>query len=356
MKETLYRFTCSPLFEAVVGLLDKLQIRFEANSKTPMAFENLYSGMVSSPMPIALREVVSKIAETFLIGSVDEDTLNGNASSFELGKPVEGKYHTLVIFAVDIKKGESLTRSELATLTRGFNRMAPQLPVVIFIKNGDFLSLATCERSEYRRSGMEGEKLGKVSILRDINCADPHRGHIDILESLGDKAYPTFDELYKHWLEVFSNETLTKRFYRELQNWYFAALKVVRFPNDIYSTSDDTAYNSEATIRLITRLIFVWFLKQRNLIPGELFNPDYIGNKLLKQFNPIEPQGLFSETQRVSYYYRGILQNLFFATLNTPLTKEGKTELTERRFKTSRDQFDVNVLMRYRDLFKDPEL
>lgn len=356
MKTILHKFITEPLFDATESILSHLHIRFTAQSKTPLSFQELYADTISSSMPQALKDVVAKVNNTYLIGAIDEDTLEGRQSDFDFEKPLDGKYNTMIIFAVDIKQGCSLTRGELATLTRGFNRMALQLPVIVFIKKGDFLSLATCERSEYSRAGIVGEKLGKVSILRDINCAHPHRGHIDILESLGDKAYPTFDELYKHWLEVFSNETLTKRFYRELQNWYFAALKVVRFPNDISTTSDDTVYNSEATIRLITRLIFVWFLKQRNLIPGELFDPDFVGDKLLKEFNPIEPQGLFSETQRVSYYYRGILQNLFFATLNTPLTKEGKTELTERRFKTSRDQFDVNVLMRYRDLFKDPEL
>lgn len=356
MQNVLQKFITEPLFDATEAMLSHLHIRFTAQSKTPLSFQELYADTTSSPMPKVLREVVDKVNNTYLIGAVDEDTLEGRQSDFDIEKPLDGKYNTMIIFAVDIKQGCTLSRGELATLTRGFNRMAPQLPVILFVKNGDFLSLSTCERSEYRQDWREGEKLGKVSILRDIKCADPHRGHIDILEFLGDKVYPTFDELYKHWLEVLSNETLTKRFYRELQNWYFAALKVVRFPNDISTTSDDTAYNSEATIRLITRLIFVWFLKQRNLIPGELFDPDFVGNKLLKEFNPIEPQGLFSETQRVSYYYRGILQNLFFATLNTPLTKEGKTELTERRFKTSRDQFDVNVLMRYRDLFKDPEL
>lgn len=356
MKDILRKFTSESLFDASASLLDRFKINFTPQTKTPISFEALYHGATSSSMPKSLAEVVNKLANTCIIGSIDEDSLQGRQSAFELGKPIEGKYQTMLVFAVDVKQGETLTRTELAILTRGFNRMADSLPVIIFVKNGNHLSLATCERSQYTQQWREGEKLGKVSILRDINCVNPHRGHLDILELMSADGISTFDALYKKWLEVFSNETLTKRFYRELQNWYFAALKVVRFPNDISTTSDDTAYNSEATIRLITRLIFVWFLKQRKLIPGELFDPDFVGNKLLKEFNPLEPQGLFGETQRVSYYYRAILQNLFFATLNTPLTKEGKTELTERRFKTSRDQFDVNVLMRYRDLFKNPEL
>ncbi len=356
MKNILYKFVSDSLFDASASLLDHFKIKFTPQTRTPISFEELYSASTSTSMPKSLSEVVKKISKSYIIGSIDEESLQGRESSYELGKPIEGKLQTMLVFAADVKQGESLTRTELAALTRGFNRMSDSAPVILFIKNGNYLSLATCERSQYSQQWREGEKLGKVSILRDINCVQPHRGHRDILESMSADGISTFDALYKKWLEVFSNDTLTKRFYRELQNWYFAALKVVRFPNDISATSDDTAYNSEATIRLITRLIFVWFLKQRNLIPGELFDPDFVGNKLLKQFNPMEPQGLFSETQRVSYYYRGILQNLFFATLNSPLTKEGKSELTERRFKTSRDQYDVNILMRYRDLFKDPDL
>lgn len=41
--------------------------------------------------------------------------------------------------------------------------------------------------------------------------------------------------------------------------------------------------------------------------------------------------------------------------LNCPITKDGSTELTERRFKDNRSQFDDNKLMRYRDEFNDPD-
>ncbi|MDE5795156.1 MAG: hypothetical protein K2I08_10605, partial [Muribaculaceae bacterium] len=333
IKEALYSFTSSPLFDAVEELLEKLQIRFEANSKMPMAFEDLYSGMVSSPMPLALREVVSKIAETYLIGSVDEETLNGNASSFELGQPIEGKYHTMVIFAVDIKNGESLSRSELATLTRGFNRMAPELPVVVFIRNGKYLTLATCERSEYKQNWRQGEKLGKVSILRDINCEKPHRGHLDILTSLGDKAYYTYEDLHKHWLAVFSSELLTKKFYTELSEWYAWVIGSgkVKFPNDISTTEDDFKYNHEAVIRLITRLIFVWFLKQKHLIPKEFFDEKAIREYFIENFDPHSDNTLFYNPEE-SKYYRLILQNLFFAMLNRPIMDEESGEGENRRF------------------------
>jgi hypothetical protein len=67
--------------------------------------------------------------------------------------------------------------------------------------------------------------------------------------------------------ERFSVEVLTKAFYQELSDWYAWAVKIIRFPNKLDDKNDDDKYNAEAAIRLVTRLIFVWFLKQKQLIP-----------------------------------------------------------------------------------------
>lgn len=156
--------------------------------------------------------------------------------------------------------------------------------------------------------------------------------------------------------ERFSTEVLTKAFYQELSDWYAWAINIVKFPNDIDDDTDDTKYNTESVIRLITRLIFVWFLKQRKLVPDEFFDQDYISNKLLKDFNPHFQTGLFYEKSNESKYYKAILQNLFFAMLNSPITPEGKDTVSERRFKRDRGGFDNNKLMRYYDKFSNPDL
>lgn len=360
MKSVLHKFITEPLFDATEAMLSHLHIEFTAQSKTPLSFAELYSDTTSSPMPQALRQVADKVNSTYLIGAIDENSLEGRQSDFDIQKPLDGKYQTMLVFAVDINPGISLTRSELATLTRGFNRMASQLPVVVFIKNGDKLTLATCERSEYRQNWREGEKLGKVSILRDINCAHPHRGHIDILETLGDKAYPTFDELYKHWLDVFSSELLTKKFYTELSEWYAWVISSgeVKFPNDITTIEDDAKYNHEAVIRLITRLIFVWFLKQKKLIPEEFFNENSIRDYFIENFDPHSDDTLFYNPKE-SKYYRLILQNLFFAMLNRPIIDEETGNDENRRFVTNKrfhgisTDFNINNLLRYKSEFKE---
>lgn len=153
----------------------------------------------------------------------------------------------------------------------------------------------------------------------------------------------------------FSVEILTKEFYNELSDWYAWAIKIIRFPNALNDKTDDDKYNNESAIRLITRLIFVWFLKQRHLIPDEFFDEQYIANNPIEGFNPHAMVDLFSKSNE-SKYYKAILQNLFFAMLNSPITPEGSNELSERHFRKGRGDYDNNKLMRYESYFRNPQL
>ena len=358
MNTILKKFATEPLFDACAAMLSHLHISFNEVTRTPVSFEGLYPG----PLTKALNEITNKVEYTYFIGTVDEASLSGRAVRQDenevTAQASEGKYVGMMIFAVDIKPNQALTRTELATLTRGFNRIAAAQPVVLFIKQGNRLALATCERSEYTQQWRDGEKLGKVSLLRGINCLQPHRGHIDILESIGDKAYPTFEELYKHWMQVFSNELLTRKFYSELSDWYAWAVQVARFPNDLATTEDDEKFNHESCIRLITRLIFVWFLKQKHLIPEEFFDENYIREHFIENFDPHDRQSLYYNAEE-SKYYRLILQNLFFAMLNRPIVPEGKDTPNNRRFRVKGNyhgmnpDYAVNNLLRYEGDFKD---
>ena len=159
----------------------------------------------------------------------------------------------------------------------------------------------------------------------------------------------------KDLTERFSVEVLTKAFYQELSDWYAWAVKIIRFPNKLDDKNDDDKYNAEAAIRLVTRLIFVWFLKQKQLIPEEFFDEGYIRENLIEDFNPNTKVDLFYKSYE-SKYYKAILQNLFFAMLNSPITKEGDSELSERHFRSGRGDYDNNKLMRYETMFKNPQL
>lgn len=160
----------------------------------------------------------------------------------------------------------------------------------------------------------------------------------------------------KDLLERFSVEVLTKAFYNELSDWYAWAVKVIKFPNNINDRTDDDKFNHECAIRLITRLIFVWFLKQKKLVPDEFFDEVYIRENLLANFNPHTQVDLWNKSSE-SKYYKAILQNLFFAMLNSPITPEGKDDILERRFsKQNSNDHNNKKLMRYEGLFINPQL
>ena len=287
MKQALSIFTdnSQSLFESSIIFLSKLGIHCSTETGGPIPVSCFFD----NGMPQYLSEALENITNTYFIGVANNDSLSGSTTKDSLDDIAKlsqdrGKYDGMLIFACDAKHNVKISKLEVSSLTRAFNRIASENPVIFILRQDDYISLATCERID--NSNGTGDKLGKVRTLRNINCRKPHRGHIDILEMLREKSYTTFDELYNHWMEVFSNELLTKKFYSELSDWYAWAVKIVRFPNDIRTEKDDTIYNQESCIRLITRLIFVWFLKQKHLIPEEFFDEKYIHDNLISGFNP----------------------------------------------------------------------
>ncbi|WP_447637726.1 Eco57I restriction-modification methylase domain-containing protein [Flavobacterium microcysteis] len=137
--------------------------------------------------------------------------------------------------------------------------------------------------------------------------------------------------------EAFSVEKLTKEFYNDLFKWYQWTLTAevgITFPNDTATSDDDRVKLEEQMIRLITRLLFVWFIKQKHLVPDELFKTDKL-SEILKDFDP-------NNTADGSYY-NAILQNLFFATLNKAVI--------EREFAKLVDKRDIKTRYRYAEMF-----
>ena len=96
-------------------------------------------------------------------------------------------------------------------------------------------------------------------------------------------------------------------------------------------------------------------MKQKHLIPDEFFDEKYIADNLLNSFEPNAIVNLFGKSEE-SCYYKAILQNLFFAMLNSPITPEDKDTISERRFRNGRSDYDNNKLMRYESMFANPAL
>lgn len=145
---------------------------------------------------------------------------------------------------------------------------------------------------------------------------------------------------------AFSVEVLTKQFYNELFEWYGWAVSDdsgVYFPNNVTTATDDREDLETKIIRLITRIMFVWFIRQKNLVPAKLFDVSFL-KTILKDFDP--------QATDNGNYYNAILQNLFFATLNRAIVDEdGNT----RKFAYLKGQRDTKTLYRYAEMFSISE-
>ncbi len=144
---------------------------------------------------------------------------------------------------------------------------------------------------------------------------------------------------------AFSVEALTKQFYKDLFEWYQWAVDPesnITFPNNTSIEDDDRDDIETKVIRMITRIMFVWFIKQKDLVPHKLFDIDFL-TTVIKDFDP------YSKTN--GNFYNAILQNLFFGTLNRAIKDEdGNT----RKFATATKR-DIKTLYRYAELFSISE-
>ena len=140
---------------------------------------------------------------------------------------------------------------------------------------------------------------------------------------------------------AFSVEALTKQFYKDLYEWYQWAVDPtsgVYFPNNTSTEADDREDIETKIIRLITRIMFVWFIKQKELVPNKIFDVDFL-ETILKDFDP--------NSAVVGNYYNAILQNLFFGTLNRAIEDE---QGNKRKFATNVKK-DIKTLYRYAEMF-----
>ena len=265
------------------------------------------------------------------IVSFDQPRLGFKADSFD-----EGQQQSFMFFAVELKE-ETYARGQYAQFTREINKRLSQPTVVLFSTADHRLTLSFVHRREHKRDRRR-DVLGRVSLIREIVPADPHRAHLDILAELSlakcaswmdlNNRPHNFNGLLAAWLEKLDTEELNRKFYRELFDWFERAVEDARFPTTATITAE------QQVIRLITRILFVWFIKEKRLVSEEWFVQAEI-EKLLSNFGG-------------SDYYRAVLQNLFFATLNT--------EMDSRGFSTRREpSHRVFSRYRYKSLIRDLE-
>ena len=270
------------------------------------------------------------------IAASSQPTIAFDPASFD-----KAHQQSFVFFAVELKEA-TCTRGQYARFTREINKRLSQPTVVLFKTTEHLLTLAFVHRREHKRDP-ERDVLGKVSLIREINPVIPHRAHLDILAELSlakcvnwmglNNKPRNFDGLLAAWLDKLDTEELNRRFYGELFDWFEWAVEDAKFPSTVPA--------EQQVIRLITRILFVWFIKEKGLVREEWFVQAEMV-QLLSNFGG-------------SDYYRAVLQNLFFATLNTEMGVRGfstRREHSHRVFSRYRYKSLIHDLERFEGLMK----
>ena len=357
--EALASFQSSPLKEAATHLLNVLGYRSERSlsgtDSSPESFLDLFGSGHSFDRSKAL---VSEWKSADLLFQLTDQELSRESSLFTDTSVNSGLLKSYVFISIELR-GKDYARGKLSAITRQINRLFP-MPVMVLFRHQGLLTIAVINRRLHKLDESK-DVLGKVTLISDIDFARPHRGHLDILASLifsnlvhpQKKPITDFDTLHAAWERIFNIELLNERFYRELSNWYFWALPQVDFPADL--EPDAEKRRATGLIRMLTRLIFCWFLKEKEgLIPENLFHP----TELAKILKGADEGGFDPESETSSTYYQAILQNLFFATLNQRMGKNDKGNpyrafALDEGFPKNRSTYDVNNLYRYEALFRD---
>ena len=309
IKSTLQRFTDGNLAENARHLLNVLgyhsQRIMDLEPNTADRFAEHFDP--HNTMNRARGQLSEWESIDFLFQLTDEEIALRNQTTFGFeGSGIDiSVYQSYLFFALKLRNLD-YTRTQLSQITREINKLTP-MPAMVIFQHGQTLTLAVIDRRLHKRVESK-DVLEKVTLIKHINLRVPHRAHIDILFDLShrDHQFSNFNALHEAWKVALNTEELNKKFYRELFAWFEWAVSEAKFP----IKEERTLKPEQHIIRLITRMLFVWFIKEKGLIADELFNETLVAG-LLKDY----------DRDTGDFYYRAVLQNLFFATLNTEIEK-----------------------------------
>ena len=363
IQEAIKAFGSKSLSEAGINLFSTLgydtSLQAPLDNKTFAEFKEIYIESSANKERFSEeRAFCSEWKSIDILFQMTDDSFSQNGQLFD-SKVNPLNPQSYLCFSVELV-GSEWSKTKIAAITREINKLFA-IPIIIVFKYGEYITLAVINRRVNKKDS-ERDVLEKVTLIKDIVFANPHRAHIEILFDMAlenlNKTYEihNFETLHKAWSEVLDTQTLNKRFYSELSNWYFWAIKTVVYPgyemeadkNGLFKQEDKIReHNAKNLIRLLTRLLFVWFIKEKDLIPEELFDEKKI-RAIITKFSPDYSAEETSEAlEGRSIYYKAILQNLFFASLNA---EHGK-----RAFRIDGQNQNATSLMRYKRYHKDPE-
>ena len=341
IEDTLHQFTNGDLADNARALLKVLGYESGRTRRlSPNTAERFLEAFNQDPErrmnpDRALIEEWESVDFIFQLTKDEVPYIKESSENLRDAKYDESIYKSFLFFALKLR-GDQYSRTKLSQITREINKLDNK-PAMILFQHGEALTLAVIDR-RLNKQLPDKDVLLKTTLIKDINFANPHRAHIDILFDLsidelhGEHKFRNFDQLHEAWRQALDTEPLNRQFYQKLFKWFEWAVREAKFPDK----EKRNLKPEEHVIRLITRLLFVWFIKEKGLVSEELFDETKVG-RLLGDY----------DAETGNSYYRAVLQNLFFATLNT--------EIEKRRFSKGKSDHRNFSVYRYRDQMEDSD-
>ncbi|MDP3850823.1 MAG: hypothetical protein Q8Q59_09985 [Luteolibacter sp.] len=336
IKTALQDFNLKPLSKSALTIFSTLG--YTSNRTLPInTLESLREHLDPNGFIREENAHISLWKSVHLIFQLTENDLKPSARGqgilFSEPEPIDEKIiKSYIFFALDLHSrpdGQPHTRETYGDITRALNRLVPQ-PVLVLFREDARLSISVINRRRNLRDGTR-DVLTRVSLIRDIDVHSPHRAHLDLLQRFSlaslsaESAIHTFNDLDTAWQKILSVEELKNSFYKSLAAWFRWArqeIHLAQLPDQTPDTqANRTRATDEFTVRLICRTLFAWFLKEMRLIPAELLELyDTAENRRV-----LTNDGDTRTFLEGNNFYRGILQNIFFQSLNRPMDQRRKS-------------------------------
>ena len=245
--------------------------------------------LANAPDTQAKLALVAEAGSIRLLRQVADAGIAASAPPSAGGAFDGGGARSFLFLSAELRR-DSYSRSEYAEFAREINKRYNIPAVVLFRTSANRLTIAFVHRRPNKRDS-DRDVLGSVSLIREINPSDHehNRVWVDILAELSlasrlewmrrNGKPRNFDGLADAWLDDLGAQELNKRFYRELFEWFERACGQAQFPK----TGPKVIGAEEHVIRLITHLLFIWFIKEKGLVA--LCSP-------IRRFSSVVPNAL----------------------------------------------------------------
>ena len=131
-----------------------------------------------------------------LLFQLTKNELSSQNEQFKIKQVENTIIESYLFFSIEFSKIE-YTRSQLSHITREINKFFP-MPAFILFKYGENLTLSVINRRLNKKDNQK-DVLEKVTVIKEINIKNPHRGHIEILFDLSFPEINRLKQSYKFY-------------------------------------------------------------------------------------------------------------------------------------------------------------